>query len=108
MASSIEYPEQLSIMHCKNFDIELGDKIYYAKAYPLVDEYEVVELTVRTITADYLVAYHEKGWSFLIDFDDKDFGKAIHKDRKVALKVVKLCQKRKCRLRELLKDGDNK
>lgn len=80
----------------KDDDIKLGDKIYYARAFPNVGLYEIVELKIRTINKDnpdkpWYVGTYRSGSSFL--FTHSQINTDFFFDRQAALAKVKETEK---------------
>lgn len=77
-------------------DINIGDKVYYARIIPNTEIYEVCELKIRTIENNFFVGTdkHEKQ-AYLFSYNK--LNKIIFTDRNKALQVVKEAEQLKRR-----------
>ena len=71
-----------------------GDKVYYARIIPNVGIYEVYDLKVRMVDADWFSATEKRTHKAFI-FSNKDINNKVFMKREDALKIVKEAEKHK-------------
>ena len=64
------------------------DKVYYARTIPSSGIYDVCELTIRTVEADWFVGI-DKSDKHAYFLKKEDIGKTVFTDRKSALEKVR-------------------
>ena len=77
--------------------MNVSDKVYYAQMMPTIPQFEMLELSVRTITESWFVGIEKKSKHAYL-FSNKAINKTVFYSRKECLDIVKKaeenCKKR--------------
>ena len=84
--------------------MDVGERIFFARAVPMCDIYEVIELNVRTVKNNWFVGV-DVDTRQAFPFDVSDIGALIFSTKKEAEEVVKAAKK-KYGVRRLTKVND--
>lgn len=73
--------------------MDIGERIYFARAVPLCDIYDVIELNVRTVKNNWFVGV-DTNTHQAFPFDTSDIGTLIFSTQKEAENIVKAAKKK--------------
>lgn len=78
--------------HSNNITLNKGDIVYYARIFPSLDIFEVIDLKIRTVENNYFVGT-EKRTKRAYLFNNNKINKIIYLNRNEALNITKDAEK---------------